>query len=495
MIMINQALPVSFKGTTKIIALTDPHQETRKECALLTCALNEAKRNNNVLLLNGGDLFKGIYPRELEAQTYLDLKKHAADIEIAIALGNNDFGFDKDGYEFLAETCKNFGKNNINILCANVFDSKSGIRPDWIKPYTIIERDGDKLFVTGFCLDSINNKAVKVQDPKDTLKALKKDIEKEKPDAIIILNHDWGSKSVELKEYAQKLGIKTDLIIGGHEHYGEPQSYENIYYPAAFGASLFKFDLEINKKINRLKNIQAVENYNLPIDKIFEEKLIECEEKTGLTKPIAPSTLNLTKFYGKPCPLGSFLADEMKETAKTDGAFFSTGFLMGPMPYKKDKDITLYDFKKTIIADSAIKKVELNANELKAVFSNALENWHNTSIGNGRFLQASSNIKIVGKDKLFSSNYQIKQIYLNEEPLLDNTGNAVNPDKKFSFAIDPFIANGGQGFNTLKSLIKDDVFKDSEPAKINEILLNALKEAPLKYKKGSEYPHYQIIDL
>lgn len=493
--MIKKTTPIAFKGTTKIFGITDPHQETRKESALLTCALNEAKKNKNVLLLNGGDLFKGIYPRELEAQCYLDLIKNAPDLEIAIALGNNDFGFDKNGLDFLEKVCRNYSEAGINILCANVFDAKSNERPDWMKPYTIVNRDGDRIFITGFCLDSINNKAVKVRDSKEILKELKKNIEKENPDALIILNHDWGSKSIELNEFAKKHGIKTDLILGGHEHYDKPAIRGNILYPAAFGESLLKFDLSINKDINRLKNLQAIEHYKLPIYKTLEKKLLECEERTGLTKPIVPYTLNLTKAYGAPCALGSFLADAMQKNAGTDGAFFSTGFLMAPMPYQENKDITLYDFKKTIIAESEIQKVELSAEELKDVFSNALKNWHNTSVGNGKFLQASSNIKIFGKDNPIDGSYKIVQIFLNNKPILDKQGNAIDKNKKFSFAIDPFIGNGGQGFETLKNVNKSSVIKENKASKINDILLEALKQAPLTYKKGEEYPHFQIIDL
>lgn len=50
-------------------------------------------------------------------------------------------------------------------------------------------------------------------------------------------------------------------------------------------------------------------------------------------------------------------------------------------------------------------------------------------------------------------------------------------------------------FSTLKDLPKIDIEKDDKQAKINEILLDALIEAHLKYKRGSEYPHYKIIDL
>ena len=45
----------------------------------------------------------------------------------------------------------------------------------------------------------------------------------------------------------------------------------------------------------------------------------------------------------------------MKKAANSEIAFFSTGFLMKPLPYTADRFITNYNFKKTIIAETPIK--------------------------------------------------------------------------------------------------------------------------------------------
>lgn len=478
-------------GTTRIFATTDPHQETRKECAFLSLAAQEAKRNDNILFLNAGDLFKGIYPKEIEVESYLEFKKSAPNVEVVIALGNNDFGFDKNGLDFLQKTARKFGNKGIHLVCANVFDKETGKRPDWIKPYKVIERDGDRIMVTGFCLDCINNTAhgVKAVDSKEVLKELKKDIKKEKPEALIILNHDWLSKSSELADFAKEQGIKVDLMVGGHEHDRlPPVSAKRIYYPHAFANTMYKMDMDIQDGINRLKNVELIENNNLDVSPVFEKALKVSEKKTGLLDPVAPYVLNLTKKYSEPCALGSFTADAMKNAAKTDVAFFSTGFLMAPKPYNEGKTITNYDFKRTIIADSQLQKVELTADELKEVFTNAQMNIKNS---NAKFLQASNNLMIIGDEK--DKRFNISQIYLDNKPLFDSeTGKAINPNQKISCAIDPFIANGGQGFDTLKNADKKPLTKMLQPLRINDVLMNALKEAPDKYKKGDEYPHFEI---
>ena len=51
-----QSLSINFKGITNIYSLTDTHQDTRKTRTLLSETVNTAQKNNNVLLLNCGDM-------------------------------------------------------------------------------------------------------------------------------------------------------------------------------------------------------------------------------------------------------------------------------------------------------------------------------------------------------------------------------------------------------------------------------------------------------
>ena len=146
-----------FKGTTRVYALTDSHQETRKTSAFLSKILSNEKENKNVLFLNGGDMFKGIYPRPLERDIYIKTKKAKPDIEMVTTIGNNDFGFNNIQLSFLKDTIKTFSDNRIHTVCANVF-KENGEYLDNVKPYVIIERDGDKNFITGFCINNINVK-------------------------------------------------------------------------------------------------------------------------------------------------------------------------------------------------------------------------------------------------------------------------------------------------------------------------------------------------
>ncbi len=484
----------NFNGTTKIYAISDSHQETRKTRAFLSKILQDNPKDDNVLLLNCGDIFKGIYPRELERDSYIKMKEAKPDIEMVMTLGNNDFGFNKEQLNNLIDTIKTFTSKGIKTVCANIFNS-DGTRPDWLKPYTVVERDGDKTFITGFCIDNINTARFGIMPKKQTevLGEIQDAILKEKPDNVIVLNHDYMSASKDIIETCKNNGIKVDVTIGGHDHdYVEPDTKLNIYYPESFSDSMYKMNLVHENNISEVNDVKRIKNKGLEVDEVFAKDLEEYEKTSGLSEEIAPYVLNLTKQYSKPCPLGSFLADEIKVVSDADVAFFSTGFLLKPMPYKENEFITNYLFKKTMIAQTPIQTVELDTSQLKEVFQHALKsNGYGSS--NPKFLQCSNNIKIEGHDNPDLKSWELDQIYIDEKPLLDEYSNPIPSNKKYKCAIDSYIANGGQGFTTLQQADKTDVLIDNQPALINNIFMKGIIEAPDKYPKCSEYPSFELI--
>ena len=139
--------------------------------------------------------------RDLMSDLYLNFKKANPNVEVVMTIGNNDPISSKDKYapknpddkrnsiEFFMGTIKTFENNDINVVCSNLRDKTTGKYPDRIKPYKVVERDGDRIFVTGFCIDRLPSKALNVDViPQDEVfDGLIADIEREKPDAIIVI--------------------------------------------------------------------------------------------------------------------------------------------------------------------------------------------------------------------------------------------------------------------------------------------------------------------
>ena len=497
----------NFRGTTAIRAVTDSHQEARLESALLSKIAEEAKKQNNILLLNSGDLFGGVYSRDLMSDLYLQFKKSNPNVEVVMTIGNNDFISLQDKYapknpddrrspiQFYKDTIKEFEENGINVVCANVKDKDSGKCPDWIKPYTVVERDGDRIFVTGFCVDRLPNKALNIDVVNQThaFEELRAAIEEEKPDSIIVLNHDYANTSRELFNYAREQGIKIDLIVGGHDHDNPKTEPDiNLYSPKTFSKSMFEMDLLIRDNVKKLMNIKEVSSETLPISSEFESVIKPYEEKSGILNKVAPHVLNLPKLYAHPGALGTFIADGMKDMCGVDAAFFASNVVRVPLYYQENADILNYDTRKIITFDSTVQQADLSVDELKEVLTSAVENRLKLGEQNARFLQCSSNIKIVGEGNSKDKSYYIKQIYLNDEALLDDNGNAIDKTKLISCAFDNYIPTDGRSV-ALANANKVDVINDSgKKLRIDEVLKYQLQSAAGKYEKGTTYPKFVL---
>ena len=88
------------------------------------------------------------------------------------------------------------------------------------------------------------------------------------------------------------------------------------------------------------------------------------------------------------------------------------------------------------------------------------------------------------------------QIEINGEKLLDENSNPINPDRKFSATIDPYIGSGEQGFTVLKNIPEVKILdNDGHEIRIDELFRNSLKLADKEFSTiGKTYPSFKIID-
>lgn len=481
-----------------LFALTDCHQEARKLCQLFSGIIRRAPKNGkNTLICDCGDLFKGIYDRNLCVDSYLQLRQQLPEAKIVLALGNNDFGFNAESFDFLKQTAKRFNQANIHLLCANLRDIDTDTYPQWVDPYILLDINQKKFLVTAFCVNYIRLQkyGLYLEKISDAFLRLKETIKYIQPDACIILNHALMPSSLELRHLADENEIPLDLILGGHEHESlAPDTYNHIYYPAAFSRTALHFDMQFYSdkrcRIDLTETIYCKQEDVLPP---FIPALDAYEEEVGLNLPIAPSTLNLERRYADPCAIGTFIADLMKNAAKADVGLISTGYIIHALRYEHGKILTHYNVERAFSAKTPLQTVTVHPVDLKNIFDNALRNRYILLSGNTRFLQASQNITV---DCMCREDKQcvVRQIYLNNEPLLGDDGKSLHPEDSITCAIDPFIGSGELGFETFKAYPKETLMKNNRLVYIKDLFFKAVKDAPKKYAEGTSYPAYKIID-
>ena len=434
----------TFCGRTSFYTITDMHQNADKHCKYVNTLIEIAKDNNNVVLLDNGDIFKGIYPKASLLNTYSRAKSISPNLEIIYNVGNNDPGYRDTDHEIFREYLKILNQAGIHVISANVIDERTGKIPEGIKPYVIINRDGDNLMYVGFVVNKIRQDFADMStvDEADALTRiapeLKSKMKENNCKGLVMLVHDEENIALKLKQKAEELGLNPEFIIGGHVHHTYTDNENRIYYPEPFGLSMSHFYLDIDKDKHKLKMNTPVLPENCDLG-IFDKEIKEVQKLEEYDKRIAKSVIELKHNYQPQYSmthneLGTFYADAIKNITGCEIGLVPKSWIYDTLPKKNDGYITKMDILKSFPQPfSNIVKINLTPDELKKLIQNDIDKKH-------RIYESSQNMSF----ELNKFDNQIKQITINGKDLFDINGIALEPNRKIKIAIDYFsIRNRG----------------------------------------------------
>ena len=326
--------------TIRILATSDVHgyffpydfidrKPTNGSMARVSHYVKEVRKENegNVVLLDNGDILQG-QPTSFYCN-YTNPKIPNAAVHAinymkydAQTIGNHDI---ETGHKVYDKWIKEV---NCPILGANVVDNNTG-KP-YLKPYTIVERQGVRIAVLGMLTPAIPNwlkedlwSGMHFEDmTASTKKWMQYLKETEKPDVIVGLFHSgWngGISTLHYNEDATEEIAKTvdgfDIIIFGHDHHARNENVIN-----SKGNSVLCLDTGCNATIvadatlritttdgkvtgKRIEG-KLVKMKGLPLDNDYLDHMKEIEE-------------NVTRFVNT--KLGT-----LTETISTSDAFFGS---------------------------------------------------------------------------------------------------------------------------------------------------------------------------
>ena len=194
----------------------------------------------NCLILSGGDMFQGsLESNETKGDIMVDAMNEIG--FDAMVVGNHEFDWGETNLIKFA--------NNVDcgLISSNIFYASNNQRPEYIKPYKIIERDDLKIGIIGAATKnmgssitgSISN-AFKFPDPVSYVKSFSDELRLSyNCDIIITLFHDEGfdgyegqpTKFQELTTISSTSHAKyTDLMFFAHDHLRKSGEYNGVYY-------------------------------------------------------------------------------------------------------------------------------------------------------------------------------------------------------------------------------------------------------------------------
>jgi len=397
-----------------------------------------------VLLLDGGDAFQGTAISNLvRGRSVVDVM-NAMGYD-AMAVGNHEFDWGLD--TLFARMLQ----ARFPFLSANIYERAVGERASWVKPYAIIERAGVKIGVIGITTPSAayttlpgNVAHLEFRDPTDIVNAIVPEVRAAGAEIVVVLAHEGGQQrrdgSVEGPIAAIAKGAAgVDGVFGGHSHTwvsgrvgGRPVIISSSN-GRALGVMRLDWDDAAKMVVGAEPTVETAFADSIAPDSNVAAVVAEYEKAIGpaMARVVATAAKNLER--GSPeQPLGILIADVIRRAAGTDFAMQNPGgvrtdIAAGPITVAKVYELMPFD--------NLILKYSLSGGQVKRILEDGL--------AYGRAMQISG-LKFTYEPGRPEGN-RITSLVLASGAPLDTTDT-------YTLATNDFLAGGGDGMETLKSI-------------------------------------------
>ena len=354
----------------------------------------------------------------------------------AFTIGNHEFDWALDNLKVYKDGDLSNGELNCPFLGANIID-KNGNRPDWIKPYTVVEKGNVKVGILGIIGDGLENSISKVAldgysftstfDAVDKYCKILK--EEEKVDIIILSSH--AHDEVANQRYVNN--NKIDCIINGHDHW-RVEEYVNrfdgklvpVIESQTKNITIGKVTLNLDE--NKQMASYSMEHYKPSMYK-EDNKLKEMMDVYyDVTSVYQNEVIGFIHGGFTKSDLGISTCTYIAEKYDADITFINTGGIRTDITVSKITNGLVYE---ALPFDNELYITYLKGSELVSMISNNSMSgyyFNNSGIGTGRGysitdVNYNKTYKIVGIDYVVTKDRFAN--YFNEEHGLILTGDYI----------------------------------------------------------------------
>lgn len=305
-----------------------------------------------VLLFDSGDMFTGMISNLTRGEALMEMMR-AMKFD-AMAIGNHEFDYGSDNFE------KQMHRVAFPVLGANIF--YKGTHHRYSRPYVIIERDGVRVGVIGIIGQDARSVALPAgitdldfADPATAIAPLVAEL-RPQVDLLVVLAHqgktgpmqsDAENRPELQRDFDEDIRLAgavpgIDVLLGGHAHRGIEQPYVHpktgtlIMQTYGFGTRLGYLRLRlaggriVSHEGRLIKvwsdSVQPVPEVQRVVD--HYKKLVAPQ----IGEVIARSQRTLYRDYRAESPLGSLVADVLRESMNADVGIQNAGGLRADLP-------------------------------------------------------------------------------------------------------------------------------------------------------------------
>lgn len=436
---------------------------------LARCATQIARwreENPNSLLVDAGDLYQGTeVGLRTEGQIMIDTLNHL-DFDSWV-IGNHEFDWGVDVMEAAV------ANSRMPVLAANgelgghKVWTEAGREAGVLKPYFIREVGGKKIAVIGLTTPGMPNWFLPellgdfvAHDPVPVFEALLREIEDQKPDAILLTCHMGGRPDYFADDEANRIrsitrlcrrsdgGSRIDGIIAGHTHRDIPQADVDgtLYTQAAFfGIQLGRLDLHFDRDSGKLVRADPVTEHmdsSVPLDPsvvaLTSDRVEEAEEHLDQPGGELAEEFSHRRHRQNPTDIERLIGASIFHGLRGHGEEVDVvmhGMLFQRTPWEAGTK-TVRNSWEIIPFENYLVTAEVTLEALEAI---ALEAWRSRRVLMG-----------------FRASFQGRGESTRVTSMRDSQGRPLEPTRRFRLAVNSYDAAGGGGrLTTLRRVLEE----------------------------------------
>lgn len=438
--------------TLKILHTNDIHGNVKDNgsskigFAKFATFVEEARQEENLLVLDAGDMFQGVPFANLEKGTSIIALANAVGYD-AMTVGNHEFDF---GAEHLFNNI--ISQLNFPMIAANVYKGEERA----LEPYIIKEVEGVKVGIFGMATEETAFKshpsntigyhfADMIEEATEIVDVLKNE---EQAEVIIMLSHLGINEGEYTSDLIAKAVDGIDVIVDGHSHTELPEGLQIedtliVSTGSAFNnvgeVELVIEEGQVVSKEASLLDYSAFENV-IPNQEVLDTiAKVEEGQKVVLEKQVGTAKVDLigerTAVRTGETNLGQLAADAMldltgAQVALTNGGGIRASIKAGPITM--NDMVTVFPYGNTIMVKS------IKGSDIKAALEHGVSEYPNEK---GAFPHTAGITFTLNAYKEVGQ--RIDDLKINGQP--------IQMDAMYTVATNDFLAVGGDGYEMLKA--------------------------------------------
>jgi len=390
-----------------------------------------AAHPQRTFLLDGGDEMQGTLESNLFFGRSAIAVLNAFRVDAA-ACGNHEFDW---GIDTLRARHREM---RYPLLAANVFEKRTGKRPEWLRPYTIVERDGVRLGIIGFATPEtprvtmpLNVESLRFDPPEPLVGKLVAEVRERGADLVVLVAHIGGQQNRDGKIEGPVAALAraapgVAAVVGGHSHSFVNGMVDGVPVVIAGSSArlLGRIVLQWDGRTVRGAQTALLRAYSDSLPPTAGDPIAALVDAARVrTRPLAERPLGQAARLLRRPALANLVTDAMRSAVHADVAITNPGGLRRDL---QPGPITVGDVFELMPFDNALVTMRLRGSELRQVIASRPEKVLLSGM-KGRWdpSLADSTARLV---------------------LQHADGSPLRPDSTYVLVTNSFIAQGGDGF-------------------------------------------------